>query len=194
MNINEILKRKYILASKSARRINLLKQVGLIFKSINSEFKELETEYHNPIKLVLHNAENKASIVAKKYFNEIVIGADTIVVLKGKIMNKPENLKRAKQFLGELSGNTHTVYTGLCVIDTLQNKKIESYEKTRVKFRNIPKDEIEYYVKNYKPLDKAGSYGIQDDFGCLFIKKITGDYYNVVGLPLVNLFAILKGL
>jgi septum formation protein len=194
MNIENILKRKYILASKSARRIKLLEQIGLNFKSIDSNFDELELSYHNPGKLVLHNSENKAGIVAKKYSNEIVIGADTIVVLKKKILNKPANLKEAALYLSELSGNVHTVYTGICVIDTSQNKKITGVEKTRVHFREIPKNEIDYYVKTYKPLDKAGAYGIQDDFGCLFIDKIAGDYYNVVGLPLVNLYNILKRL
>jgi septum formation protein len=194
MNIENIFKRKYILASKSARRIKLLTQIGLNFKSYDSNFLELDMSYHNPVKLVLHNAENKTNIVAIKYRNEIVIGADTIVVINKKILNKPKNLKQAKDYLNELSGNVHTVYSGLCVIDTLKNKKIIGYEKTRVAFRNLDKKEIEYYVKNYKPLDKAGAYGIQDDFGCLFIKNINGDYYNVVGLPLVKLFEILKSL
>jgi septum formation protein len=194
MNIENILDRKYILASKSERRIKLLTQIGLNFKSVDSNFAELESPYHNPLKMVLHNSENKANIVAKKYSGEIVIGADTIVVINGKILNKPANLNQAKKYLSHLSGNVHTVYTGLFVIDTLKNKKVNSYEKTKVHFRNIPKDEIDYYVNKYKPLDKAGAYGIQDDFGCLFIKKIVGDYYNVVGLPLVNLFNILKSL
>lgn len=194
MNINEILKRKYILASKSARRIKLLKQIGLNFRRVDSNFKELEPSYHNPSNLVLHNAENKAKIVAANYKNEIIIGADTIVLLNNKILHKPKNLKQAKQFLSELSGNTHKVYTGICVIDTKQNKTITNFEKTNVKFRQIDSDEINYYVQNYKPFDKAGAYGIQDDFGCLFIEKINGDYYNVVGLPLVNLYNILKQL
>jgi septum formation protein len=194
MNIEKILKRKYILASKSARRIKLLKQIGLKFKSVDSNFDELELSYYNPVNLVLHNSENKAEIVAKKFSNEIVIGADTIVVINNKILNKPANLSEAARYLSELSGNIHTVFTGLCVIDLKLNKKIMGFEKTHVHFRIIPDDEIQYYVNKFKPLDKAGAYGIQDDFGCLFIKKIVGDYYNVVGLPLVNLFNILKRL
>lgn len=194
MNIKKILSRKYILASASARRRNLLKQVGLDFEVKESGANEIELRNFHPLKMVKLNSQNKSRIVAENYNNEIVIGADTIVVLKKEILNKPEDEKEAIKFLTMLSNNKHTVYTGVNVIDTKKGKEIFGYEKTAVKFRELSLEEIKYYVRNHKPFDKAGSYGIQDDFGCLFIEKITGDYYNVVGLPLVKLFISLQKL
>lgn len=188
----KIFRKKYILASKSKRRIKLLKQIGLNFVSIDSRVKELEEENHNPVYLVKHNSENKARKVAEKFKNEIIIAADTIVVLKGKIINKPSDKKEAIAFLKLLNGNKHIVYTGIFLINLQNNKTIFEYEKTDVYFRKLDLNEIKFYVDKYKPLDKAGAYGIQDDFGCLFIRKINGDYYNVVGLPLVKFYLCLK--
>lgn len=188
MNIRKILGRKYILASRSDRRKKLLKQVGLDFKVKESYAEELQLSGYHPLKMVRYNSRNKSRIVAGEYNNEIVIGADTIVVLGKKILGKPENEKEAVKFLKMLSNKEHVVYTGFNIIDTKYGKEIFNYERTVVKFRKLSGDEIIYYVKNHKPFDKAGSYGIQDDFGCLFIEKIAGDYYNVVGLPLVKLF------
>jgi septum formation protein len=188
MNINKILSRKYILASRSERRKKLFKQVGLDFKIKDSNVDEINCSGFHPLKLVKLNSQNKSKKVASGYKDEIVIGADTIVVLGKKILGKPENEKEAIKFLNMLSNKKHTVYTGFNIIDTKNGKEIFNYEKTAVHFRKLTPDEILYYVKNHKPFDKAGSYGIQDDFGCLFIEKIVGDYYNVVGLPLVKLF------
>ncbi|MFC2093937.1 Maf family protein, partial [Bacteroidota bacterium] len=178
--LNKLFKRNYVLASKSERRIKLLKQIGLKFISINSGIKELVKDNYNPIMLVKQNALNKSRKVALDFRKEIIIGADTVVVLNGKLLNKPTNLKQAVSFLKQLRRDKHNVYTGINVIDTRNGNEIFDYERTAVHFRNIHDDEIKFYVKNYYPLDKAGAYGIQDDFGCLFIDKIIGDYYNVV--------------
>jgi len=194
INPLNLYNRKYILASKSKRRIILLKQLGLDFKVFVSDVPELETEIHNPVYIVKNNAKNKAEKASLKFENEIVIAADTIVHLNGKIINKPANYLQAIDFLKRLSSKTHRVYTGVYLIDTKTGKKVCDYEKTYVKFREINKIEIEYYVKNYAPYDKAGGYGIQDDFGCVFIEKIVGDYYNVVGLPLYKLYLLLNKL
>jgi septum formation protein len=194
MNINKILGRKYVLASRSGRRKKLLKQIGLNFIIKDSKVDEINCNGYHPIKLVKLNSINKARKVAEKYKNEIIIGADTIVVLDNKILGKPNNEKQAEEYLNSLSGKKHIVYTGFNIIDTKNGKEIFAYEKTSVYFRDLSLDEIKYYVKHHKPFDKAGAYGIQDDFGCLFIQKIEGDYYNVVGLPLVKLFLSLQKL
>jgi len=186
--LTRLFKRSYVLASKSERRIKLLKQIGLNFISIDSGVPELEDNYYNPIKLVKQNALNKSRKVALDYRKEIVIGADTIVMLGKRLLNKPIDLKQAANFLKQLQGRKHNVYTGINIIDTKNGNEIFDYERTTVYFRKIHDDEINFYVKNFYPLDKAGAYGIQDDFGCLFIEKITGDYYNVVGLPLRRLY------
>jgi septum formation protein len=144
--------------------------------------------------MVRINSQYKSRKVAENYKNEIVIGADTIVVLGKEILGKPGNEKEAIKFLTMLSNKKHIVYTGFNIIDTKSGKEIFDFEKTTVHFRKLLLEEIKYYVRNHKPFDKAGSYGIQDDFGCLFIEKITGDYYNVVGLPLVKLFISLQEL
>ncbi len=194
MNIKKILARNYILASRSARRKKLLNQVGLHFKVKDSNVEEVNFKDFHPIKMVRINSQYKSRKVAENYKNEIVIGADTIVVLGKEILGKPGNEKEAIKFLTMLSNKKHIVYTGFNIIDTKSGKEIFDFEKTTVHFRKLLLEEIKYYVRNHKPFDKAGSYGIQDDFGCLFIEKITGDYYNVVGLPLVKLFISLQEL
>lgn len=194
MNIKKILERKYVLASRSERRKKLLKQIGLNFTVKDSNIDEINCNGYHPIKLVKLNSQNKSRKIAGIYKNEIVIGADTIVVLDKEILGKPRNKKEAIIFLKKLSNKKHLVFTGFYLIDTKNFKEVFGYEKTSVFFRKLTLSEIEYYVENHKPFDKAGSYGIQDDFGCLFIEKIKGDYYNVVGLPLVKLFISLQNL
>lgn len=186
--LSAVLRQKYILASKSQRRKQLLKQIGLNFTSVESKVTELEEKDHNPIDLIKYNSLNKSRAVAFNYSNGIVIGADTIVVLDKQIINKPKDSKDAVKILKSLSNKKHFVYTGINIIDTKTGNEIFDYEKTIVYFRKLHDDEINFYVKNHKPLDKAGAYGIQDDFGCLFIEKITGDYYNIMGLPLAKLY------
>lgn len=186
--ISKIFKRQYVLASKSTRRVALLNQLGLNFVSIDSNIKEKEGPDLKPLDVIKYNALHKSRKVAFEFENRIVIGADTVVVLEKKMIGKPKNQKQAAEFLKKLSGKTHYVYTGFNIIDTKTGKERFDYERTSVTFRKLSKEEIEYYVNNFKPLDKAGAYGIQDDFGCLFIDKINGDYYNVVGLPLKKLY------
>lgn len=194
MNFKEIFSRKYILASKSQRRVNILKQVGLDFISVDSKAEEINSGNYSPLDVIRFNAINKSKIVAPNYKNEIIISADTIVVLDDKILNKPDDEKQAKEYLQMLSGRSHFVFTGFNIVDTLSKKEIFDYEITKVYFRKLSKDEIDFYVENHKPFDKAGAYGIQDDFGCLFVDKIEGDYYNITGLPLVKVYENLKRL
>jgi len=130
----------------------------------------------------------------KKVQNGIIITADTIVVLDKKVIGKPKNYKDAIKILLMLSGRVHTVYTGFCVLNQKKNKLITDFEKTKVEFRLLSKDEIIDYVDGGSPMDKAGAYGIQDDFGAVFVKQINGCYYNVVGLPLTKLYNALRKL
>lgn len=186
--LKQILKQSYVLASKSPRRAELLKQIGLKFVTVDSDIEELEERYHDPLSLVKYNSLSKSRKVSFDYKKEIVIGADTIVVLGKEILNKPKSTTQAKEYLNKLSNKKHFVITGFNIINTKNGNEIFDYEKTTVYFRKLADDEINYYIRNFKPLDKAGAYGIQDDFGCLFIKKIEGDYYNIIGLPVAKLY------
>ena len=176
------------LASKSPRRKKLLKQLNLKFHIISVEIDEKRKRNELPADMVKRLTLLKL-IPAKKLIKEgIIITADTIVVMGNKILGKPKNKKVAKQMLKKLSGNTHTVYTGFAVYNSVTDKIIIDYEKTKVTFRKLKSDEIENYIESGSPMDKAGAYGIQDDFGAVFVKKINGDYYNVVGLPIAKLY------
>lgn len=187
--LDKVLTAKYILASKSPRRKYLLNQIGFNFKVVESNAIEVtEKNAHKSVKI---NAQSKSRTVASKYNRRIIIGADTVVYLNQKILNKPKDLKEAKKYLRMLSGKKHVVYTGVNVINNVTGKEVYGHEKTLVEFRKLTDEEINYYVDKFNPLDKAGAYGIQDDFGCLFINKIIGDYYNVVGLPLVRLYKLI---
>ena len=180
------------LASKSPRRRKLLKQLGINFKafSVNSIEDFLDGEH--PIDCVKRLANEKMDIAKNRVDNSIIITADTIVVLKGKVIGKPTSKTDAVKILTQLSGNVHTVYTGLCVLNQKTNKLLFDFEKTEVEFRELNKDEIIDYVDGGSPMDKAGAYGIQDDFGAVFVKRINGCYYNVVGLPLTKLYSALR--
>ena len=173
-----------------------MRQLGLNFTVIESGIDEKAHSYAgSPSDYAKQLALKKANDVAAKV-NEpaIVIGADTIVVINGKILNKPKDSDDARAMLGTLSGNTHTVYTGVAVIDTETKKQIVDVKATNVTFRQLDESEITAYVETGSPLDKAGAYGIQDDFGAVFISHIEGCYYNIVGLPLELLYSILKRL
>ena len=122
----------------------------------------------------------------------IIITADTIVVLNKEILGKPINEKDAFKILNKLSGKTHIVYTGFAISNLQEEKTIIDYEKTLVTFRKLNRKEILDYIRTGSPMDKAGAYGIQDDFGAVFIKKINGCYYNVVGLPLSKVYSTLQ--
>jgi septum formation protein len=191
MSFEKIFKQKYLLASKSPRRIKLLKQVGFDFKPIDSKAPEWDTNEFKPIEILKVNTGRKANSVLSKALKKIIIAADTIVAIDKHILHKPSNEKEAFSYLKMLNGKKHTVYTGILVINPVKKKSVFSFEKTSVYFRNLSDKEIKYYIKHHNPLDKAGSYGIQDDFGCLLVKKIVGDYYNVVGLPMVLLYKML---
>ncbi|PKL83767.1 MAG: septum formation protein Maf [Ignavibacteriae bacterium HGW-Ignavibacteriae-3] len=182
---------KIYLASKSPRRRKLLKQLGIKFTSLSVDLNEEILDGEHPVATVKRLALHKSDSAVPKIKNGIVITADTIVVLKNEIIGKPENRDDAFNILTKLSGKTHKVYTGFVVRNLATKKKITGYEKTDVTFRKLLPDEIRDYIKTGSPMDKAGAYGIQDDFGAVFVKKIDGCYYNVVGLPLQKVYKAL---
>jgi len=182
------------LASRSPRRRKLLKQLGIKFKSFSVNLDEKINGGEKPVNLVKRLSIEKLELARKKIKSGLIITADTIVVLNNKIIGKPKNKKEAVQYLKLLSGKQHIVFTGFAVMNIPANKIIVDYEKTEVKFRILDDDEINDYVLRGSPLDKAGAYGIQDDFGAVFVEKINGCYYNVVGLPLTKLYQALRKL
>ena len=184
---------RYILASASPRRKQLLQEMGLAFKIIPSTIQEKIDPGLAPSQLVKKLALQKAGDIARQFqgLNYIVIGADTIVVRRGEILGKPRDARHATRILNKLSDSIHYVYTGVAVIDTRKGKKIVDYEKTRVKMKKLSPAEIEFHSNRH--LDKAGAYAVQEEKDA-FIEKIDGCYYNVVGLPIQLLKQMLKKL
>jgi len=183
--------KRIILASISPRRSQLLKLIGLEFEVVDSQVDENYQEYSIPEVHVLELAQKKALKVADAFDDGIIIGADTIVVLDDKILGKPENEGQACEMLRQLSGRMHTVYTGFALVEKPSGKMISEYERTQVTFRSIGEDEIEQYVKLENPMDKAGAYGIQDK-SAIFVSKVNGCFYNVVGFPLTRFYVSLR--
>ena len=177
-----------ILASRSPRRIHLLHQIGLSFTVQESGVDEHIPDGIAPEEVVRRLSLEKASRVAERLHDGIVIGADTIVVLDGKILGKPSSKGEAISMLSKLGGRTHTVFTGFALIDVESQKSYVDYEKTEVTFRGLSNEEIESYVESGSPMDKAGAYGIQDDYGAVFVERINGCFYTVVGFPLSKFY------
>jgi septum formation protein len=181
-----------ILASQSPRRKILLQQIGLKFKIIPSNSAELIQPTQTPQENAQRIALEKATEVAQRLRKGLVIGADTIVVLDRHILGKPRSKEDAKRMLRMLSGREHSVFTGFALIDVKTKKQMSSVEETRVRFRKLDDEEITSYVNSGSPMDKAGAYGIQDDYGAVFVEKIQGCFYNVVGFPLTRFYIALK--
>ncbi len=171
-----------ILASSSPRRHFLLKEAGFEFTIQKPDVDESFSSDMPVEHVAKYLAEKKAAFFTSKITNEIVITADTVVILKGKILNKPENKEHAIQMLSDLSGNTHHVMTGVCILS--KEKSISFDDTTEVTFKKLSAKEIEFYVDHYAPYDKAGAYGAQDWIGMVAIEKIVGSYFNVMGLPI----------
>ena len=186
---------RIILASQSPRRKRLLQQFGFEFEIMPSFIDESSTET-DPVKLVEDLAFKKANDIASRCSNSLVIGSDTVVVHKNSILGKPTSNTDASKMLNDLSGVQHQVHTGVVLIQTDPNsnitKTVRFSEMTRVYFSELDQTEIDNYIASGNPMDKAGSYGIQDDWGAAFVKKIEGDFYTVVGLPINRLYYELK--
>ena len=185
---------KLILASQSPRRQQLLQRLDYPFDTIYPNVDESKlTLGSNPKQYCICLAEMKATDISQHYPHALVIGADTIVVSEDKILNKPNNSTQANNMLETLSGNTHQVYTGVCLKWMENNIQHTFAEITMVTFRKLDKEDILHYIAFYPPYDKAGSYGIQD-WSAIFVKNIQGCYDNVVGFPLSRFYQELKKL
>jgi septum formation protein len=180
-----------ILASASPRRKDLLKQIGIDFEIDPSNYKEEKNLNLEPHELARYLSLQKAKDVATRHKNSIVIAADTFVVFEEKVINKPNSEEEARERLKKMSGKVHSVISGFTIIDTEINKIVSKSVETKVYFKNISLEEIDSYLASKEPMDKAGGYAIQG-LGGILIDKIEGDYYNVVGLPLVVLVEELK--
>ena len=179
-----------VLASKSPRRKVLLEKANINFKIFDSRIDEKIIKFNgNPTYYCKKLAEKKCIFVSKKFKKSLIIGADTIVYHNKIVLNKPKNKKEAISHLNTLSGKTHIVYTGVCLIIKEKNIKINFYDKTYVEFHKINDYYINHYIDNYKPYDKAGSYGIQD-WSMIFVKRINGCFNNVVGFPVSKFYKL----
>ncbi len=189
MLLERIKKYNIYLASQSPRRQELLKNAGIDF--MIASYKDVDESYPNSLEkeeVVLYLAEKKADYYSKILLkdNRVIITADTIVWCENKILNKPKSLSEAKEMLNFLSGKKHSVITGITLLST--QKRHSFFCTTDVWFKKLKTEEINYYVDNYKPLDKAGAYGIQEWIGFIGVEKINGSYFNVVGLPIQMLY------
>jgi septum formation protein len=185
-----------VLASSSPRRRALLAALGLPFEVVPAGVEEVWPAGMPPGAAVEALADQKAAAVAAALPPErrdaLVLGADTVVVLGGEVLGKPAGPAEAAAMLRRLSGATHRVLTGLSLRHPASGRAVGAHEVTRVTFAPLTPAEIERYVATGSPLDKAGAYGIQDDHGALFVARVEGDYYNVVGLPLHRLYRTLR--
>jgi septum formation protein len=183
--------KKIILASQSPRRIDLLRSVGLQFEIYPPQMEEKMIPGVTPVEYVKQNAIDKAYGIAKLVEYDLIIAADTVVVLDGKIFEKPPGRKQATSMLLQLSNRTHQVITGFCLLSP--EDKIIDHELTDVTFYPLTDAEIKMYLSSDEPFDKAGAYGIQG-FASLFIRKIRGCYFNVMGFPLGKFYESLKSM
>lgn len=185
-------KYKILLASKSPRRKELLERLGYSFDVISIDCDEVFPENLETEKIAGYLSQLKANAYSSLKKDEVLITADTIVALNSEILGKPKDEDHARAMLRKLSGKTHEVYTGITIRTT-------DYEVTRtdvahVEFSDFCDEEIEYYIKNFKPFDKAGSYGIQEWLGMAKVKSITGSFYTIMGLPAHIIYEELKNL
>ncbi|QIL40978.1 septum formation protein Maf [Pedobacter sp. HDW13] len=179
-----------ILASKSPRRQELLSLMGLDFKVELKDVDESYPEGLSPAEIAIYISEKKARAFTGD--GEIIITADTIVALNGEILGKPKDRTHAQEMLKKLSGSKHEVFTGVTLVKG--DKLFSFYDRTEVTCKAVTAAEIDFYIDNYKPFDKAGSYGVQDWWGIVVVERIEGSYTNVMGLPTEKLYSYLTGL
>jgi septum formation protein len=183
---------KIILASKSPRRQELLRLMDMDFEVVLKDVDESYPEGLTPQEVAVYIARKKAEAFDETIGDEVVLTADTIVCVEGQILGKPETAAHAIEMLQMLSGKVHLVITGVCLL--YKHKYNSFFDVSEVFFRKLSLEEITSYVAEYSPLDKAGSYGIQERIGLIGIEKIYGSYTNVVGLPTEKLYAQLINL
>jgi len=184
---------RIILASASPRRAQLLRQIGVDFELAPGQIQERPHPDEAPPDYITRIARAKVIAIARKRDSGLVIGADTVVVLDGRMLCKPEDENAARNMLRQLSGRWHAVMTGVALYDAATRQEVADFDKTLVKFAQLNDREIEWYLKTGEPMDKAGAYGIQG-FGGVLVEEIAGNYYNVVGLPLPLVYRLARGL
>lgn len=181
-----------ILASNSPRRKELLSGLNIPYEI--KTLPDIDESYPDNLTgedIAIYIAKEKANAYLDQLDeNTLLITADTIVLLDGKVYGKPSDETDAKQMLRDLSGKTHQVITGVCI--TTKNKQVSFGVSSEVRFSKLDNDEIEYYVSNYKPFDKAGAYGVQEWIGYVAVEYISGSYFNIMGLPIQRLYRELK--
>lgn len=180
-----------ILASASPRRKEIFSKTGLKFKIDAGDYEEDMSLDLMPHELARFLSLKKAEAVAGKYKNVLIIAADTFIVYRGRLLGKPHTEEEARRMLTMLNGKAHSVITGFSVLDVDTNKAVSRSVATKVYFKKMTIKEMDAYVRTREPLDKAGAYAIQE-LGAVLVKKIEGDYFNVVGLPLSALVDCLK--
>lgn len=190
--LSNLSKYKVLLASKSPRRHELLSELRVPFNVVT--IGGIDESYPDSLKaedIPEYLANKKADHYISQFTgNEMVITADTLVILEDRVLGKPRDSKEATEMLHSLSGKVHKVVTGVCI--STHHKRVSFSSVTEVKFADLSADDIKYYVDNYQPFDKAGSYGIQEWIGCVSVEWIKGSYYNVMGLPVHRLYNELK--
>ena len=183
--------KKIIFASTSPRRKELLQKFNLHFKAVTSDYEEDMNSKLKPLELAKYLSRGKAKAVAKQYKKHVIIAADTFIALKDELLGKPHTVPQAKKMLAKISGKPLLVITGFTIIDTANNKTMSKAVETKVYIKKLSNREINSYVKSKEPLDKAGAFAIQG-LGAVIVRKIEGDYFNVMGLPLNALSEALK--
>jgi septum formation protein len=191
MIVDNLNKYRIILASRSPRRQQLLRQLGIKFDVVIRDYIETYPPDLSGEEIAVFLAREKASSFRNKLSdNEIVITADTIVWCNKRVLNKPANANEARLMISDLSGNTHEVITGVSLLSSVKEKTFSV--STKVTFARLSDEEINYYIEKFRPYDKAGAYGIQEWIGIAACSRIEGSYFNVVGLPVQRLLTELK--
>lgn len=183
------LKYKIILGSQSPRRRELMKMLDIPFESVSLNVDE-NFPYDLQAEEIAEYLAEKKSLGYSLKEDELLITADTIVWINHQVLNKPQDEEDAKRMLRVLSNNVHSVFTGVCL--RTSNNKVVFSDETKVYFKHLTEEEIDYYVQYYQPFDKAGAYGVQEWMGAVAIAKIEGSYFNVMGLPVHLVYQHLK--
>ncbi|MCX6260352.1 MAG: Maf-like protein [Bacteroidia bacterium] len=187
MVIEDLNKYRILLASRSPRRQELLRELGLNFEVAVRDWSEKYPDHLKGEEIPLYVAAEKAKTFRSEIKeNEIVITADTVVWCDNEVLDKPIDKEDARRIIREISGNTHEVITGVCLLSA--RKQTSFYSSTKVTFSELSDDEIEYYISNFSPYDKAGAYGIQEWIGLAACSHIEGSYFNVMGLPVEQVY------
>lgn len=189
--LDNLKKYKITLASQSPRRHELLKGLDIPFSIKTIDVEETYPPHLQGHEIPLYLSELKAAAYSTTMGeDDLIITADTIVWHEGKVLSKPSDMDNARKMLMLLSGKTHEVFTGVCL---MSKQKVKSFSTvSKVTFAQLSEDEIDYYLANYLPLDKAGAYGVQEWIGYVAVEHIEGSYFNVMGLPIQRLYAELK--